>query len=100
LQPSYDNSNPSFIRNITIWLNTLQQVMKKKWEKLLYLGRAIAQAVSHWLPTAAARVRLRAAYGLCGGQSGTGQVFSEYFCFPCQSVHQFLRHHNRPGLAQ
>jgi hypothetical protein len=29
------------------------------------------------------------------------QVFSEYFCFPCQSsFHQFLHHHNHPGLAQ
>jgi hypothetical protein len=28
-----------------------------------------------------------------------GQVFSEYFGFPCQSFHQFL-HHNHPELAQ
>jgi hypothetical protein len=33
------------------------------------LGRAIAQAVSRWLPTAAARVRVRSACGVCGGQS-------------------------------
>jgi hypothetical protein len=30
-------------------------------------GRAVAQAVSRWLPTAAARVRGRAACGVCGG---------------------------------
>jgi hypothetical protein len=36
-------------------------------------GRAIAQAVSRWLPTAAARVRARVrASGICGGQSGAG----------------------------
>jgi hypothetical protein len=29
-----------------------------------------------------------------------GQVFSEYFGFPCQSFHQYLHHHNHPGLAQ
>jgi hypothetical protein len=30
-----------------------------------------------------------------------GQVFSEYFGFPCQSsFHQFLFHRNHPGLAQ
>jgi hypothetical protein len=30
-----------------------------------------------------------------------GQVFSECFGFPCQSsFHQFLHHHNHPGLAQ
>jgi hypothetical protein len=28
-----------------------------------------------------------------------GQVSSEYFGFPCQSFHQFLHHHNHPGLA-
>jgi hypothetical protein len=27
-------------------------------------------------------------------------LFSEYFGFPCQSFHQFLHHHNHPGLAQ
>jgi hypothetical protein len=30
-----------------------------------------------------------------------GQVFFEYFGFPYQSsFHQFLHHHNHPGLAQ
>jgi hypothetical protein len=29
-----------------------------------------------------------------------GQVFSEYFSFPCQSFHQFLHDHNHLGLAQ
>jgi hypothetical protein len=35
-------------------------------------GRAAAQVVSRWLPTATARVHVCAAYGVCGGQSGTG----------------------------
>jgi hypothetical protein len=30
-------------------------------------GRAVAQAVSRWLPTAAARVRDRSACGICSG---------------------------------
>jgi hypothetical protein len=64
------------------------------------LGRAVAQAVTRWLPTAAARIRVRAARGVCGGQKALGQVFSEYVGFPCQSFHQFLHHHNHPGLAQ
>jgi hypothetical protein len=45
-------------------------------------GRAIAQAVRYWLPTAAARVRVRAACGVCSGQSGTGAGFLRVLRFP------------------
>jgi hypothetical protein len=39
-------------------------------------NRAIAQAVSRWLPTAAARVRSRIwSSGICGGQNGAGAGF-------------------------
>jgi hypothetical protein len=41
---------------------------------------------------------------MCGfvlDEVALGQVFSEYSGFPCQSsFHQFLHHHNQPGLAQ
>jgi hypothetical protein len=47
-----------------------------------FLGRAVAQAVSHWLPTAAARVHVHAACGVCGGQSGTGAGFHLVLRFP------------------
>jgi hypothetical protein len=52
---------------------------EKRWEeentgKFTYMnheGRAIAHAVSRWLPTSAARVRSRVwSSGTCGGQSG------------------------------
>jgi hypothetical protein len=67
----------------------------------LNLGRAVAQAVSRWLPTAAARVHIRASmWGFVVDKEGLGQVFSEYFGLPCQSLHQFIRHHNHQGLAQ
>jgi hypothetical protein len=47
------------------------------------LGRAIAQAVSRRLPTAAARVRARVwSCGICGGQSGTGAGFLRVLRFP------------------
>jgi hypothetical protein len=47
------------------------------------LGRAITQAVSRRLPTAAARVRARVrSCGICGGQSGTGAGFLRVFRFP------------------
>jgi hypothetical protein len=34
-------------------------------------------------------------------KAALGQVFSEYFGFPCQSsFHQFFHYYNHPGLAQ
>jgi hypothetical protein len=46
-------------------------------------GRAIAQAVSRWLPTAAARVRDQdRSCGMCGGLSGTGAGFLRVLRFP------------------
>jgi hypothetical protein len=41
-----------------------------------------AQAVSRWLPNAAARVRVRAARGVYGGQSGTGAGILRALRFP------------------
>jgi hypothetical protein len=33
--------------------------------------------------------------GFCGQQSGTGEIFSEYFCFPCQyAFHRLLHNHH------
>jgi hypothetical protein len=67
----------------------------------LNIGRAIAQAVSRWLPTAAARVRTRSSkVGFVVAKLTLGQVFSEYLGFPCQpSFHQILHHHNHPGAG-
>jgi hypothetical protein len=46
-------------------------------------GSAIAQAVSRWFPTAAARVRPRSRHvGFVVEKVTLGQVFSEYFGFP------------------
>jgi hypothetical protein len=46
-------------------------------------GRAIAEAVSRWLPTAAARVQSRVwSSGICGGQSGIGAGFLRVLRFP------------------
>jgi hypothetical protein len=45
-------------------------------------GHAIAQAVSRCLPTAAARVHVRAACGVHGGRSGTGAGFVRVLRFP------------------
>jgi hypothetical protein len=48
--------------------------------------RAVAQAVSRWLPTAAARVRFRSACGFCGGQSSTRAGFLRVLRFPLQII--------------
>jgi hypothetical protein len=46
-------------------------------------GRAIAQAVSRWLPIAAARIRSRVwSSGKCGGQIGAGAGFLRVLRFP------------------
>jgi hypothetical protein len=46
-------------------------------------GRAIAQAVSRWLPIVAARVRARVwSSGICGEQSGAGAGFLWVLRFP------------------
>jgi hypothetical protein len=50
--------------------------------KMFKNGLAVAQAVSRWLPTAVARVRVQAACGVCGGQSGTGAGFLRVLRFP------------------
>jgi hypothetical protein len=41
-----------------------------------------SSAVRRWLPTAAARVRVQAACGVCGVQSGTGVGFLQVLLFP------------------
>jgi hypothetical protein len=46
------------------------------------LGRAVAQAVSRWLPIAVARFRVRAACVVCGVQNGTGAGFFRVLRFP------------------
>jgi hypothetical protein len=67
------------------------------------LGRAIAQAVSRWLPTAAARVRARVwSSGICGGQSGAGAGFLRVlrFTLPIFIPPKILHPHNHPGQVQ
>jgi hypothetical protein len=64
-----------------------------------YWGRAIAEAVSRWLPTAVARVRARHwQVKFVVDKVASGQVVSEYFGFPYQnrSFHQLLHPHNHP----
>jgi hypothetical protein len=68
-------------------LNPLQASYRLSWLGALTLnspeGRAIAQAVSSWLHTAAARVRAPVwSSGICGGKSGAGAGFLRVLRFP------------------
>jgi hypothetical protein len=60
------------------------------------LGRAIVEAVSRWLPTAATRVQTGSSHvRFMVDKVALGQIFSEYFGSPCQSsFHQFLHSHH------
>jgi hypothetical protein len=71
-------------------------------KKYVWPGCAIAQAVSRWLTTMAAQLCVRAEHvGFVVDKVALGKFFYEYFSFTCQSpFHQFLHHHNHPGLAQ
>jgi hypothetical protein len=62
--------------------------------------RAIAQAVSRRLPTAAVRVRAQVrSYGICDGQSGTGAGFPLPILIPSTDPHSSSTNrdwYNRP----
>jgi hypothetical protein len=66
-------------------------------------GRAVAQAVSRWLPTTASRFRVRAEHvGFVVDKAALGEVFFEYFGFPANHSTNFSiiiitrGWHNRP----
>jgi hypothetical protein len=71
-------------RNISICLSPVAKFVSNSPG-----GRAIAQAVSRRIPTAAARVQTRV--WSCGilwwTRVALGQVFSENFGFPCANLH-------------
>jgi hypothetical protein len=84
-------------------LNSIGQLLAYKQILNFIEGRATAQAVSRWLPTAAARVHARVwQVGFVVDKVASGQVFSEYFSFPCQnrSFHQLLHPHNHLRQVQ
>jgi hypothetical protein len=65
----------------------------------MHKGHAIAQAVSHWLPTAAAQVCIRAACGVCGGKSDTGACFLRVLRFPLPIIPPISPSSRSPGAG-
>jgi hypothetical protein len=71
-------------RNVILYAEKIRNhVPGTKYTVSEACGRAIAEAVSRWLPTAAARVQSRVwPSGICGGQSGSGAGFLRVLRFP------------------
>jgi hypothetical protein len=76
------SSYPSFLFSMP-WFSSSSLFLKihhlQPWP---WPCRAVTLAVSRWLPTAATRVRVRAACGVCGGQSCTGAGYLRVLRFP------------------
>jgi hypothetical protein len=67
---------------------------------MLISGRAIAEAVSRWLPTAAARVQSRVwSSAICGGKSGAGAVFLRVLRFPLPFIPPNSQSSQSPGAG-
>jgi hypothetical protein len=80
------------LRNATINMLSVTQAC---------IGRAIAQRLDASFPPRRPGFASGQHVGFVVDKAALGQVFSEYFGFPCKSsFHQFLHHHNHPGLAQ
>jgi hypothetical protein len=82
-------SNPGRpARSPSLYLFSVTPIMKhresvKRFVSRKFLNRPCrSSAVRRWLPTAAAGVRVRAACGVCDGQSGTGAGFLRVLRFP------------------
>jgi hypothetical protein len=63
-------------------------------------GRAVAQAVRRWLPTAAAQIRVWAARGVCGGQRGIGAGFLRVLRFPLPIIPPISPSSQSPGAGK
>jgi hypothetical protein len=99
---SYGHVADYFFKKLTRFILHVIEIIFTKFSFCLKIGRPIAEAVSRWLPTAAARVRSQVwSSGICGGQSGAGAGFLRVLWFPYQFLfHQILHPHNHPGQVQ
>jgi hypothetical protein len=77
----------------SIFINKLHGV-------ILHKGRAVAQRLDAGFPPRRPGFASGQHVGFVVDKAALGQVFSEYFRFPCQSFHRFLHYHNHPGLTQ
>jgi hypothetical protein len=69
-------------------------------QRFLMSGRAVAQRLDAGFPPRRPGFASGQHVRFMVDKAALGQVFSEYFGFPCQSFHRFLHYHNHPGLTQ
>jgi hypothetical protein len=81
--------------NLTVTTNT-----EGPQTKTFTRGRAVAQRLDAGFPPRQPGFAYGQHVGLAMDKAALGQVFAEYFGFPCQSFHRFLHYHNHPGLTQ
>jgi hypothetical protein len=63
-------------------------------------SRAVAQRLDAGFPLRRPGFAYGQHVGFVVDKAALGQVFSEYFGFPCQSFYRFHHYHNHPGLTQ
>jgi hypothetical protein len=63
-------------------------------------GRAVAQRLDAGFPSLRPGLAYGQHVGFVVDKAALGQVFSEYFSFPCQTFHRFLHYHNHPGHSR
>jgi hypothetical protein len=83
------NRDDQQIQSSNLEPTIISHATQSKWKYVRKYGDlggcAIAEVVSRWLPTAAARVRARVwKMGFVVDKVALGKVFSEFFGFPCQ----------------
>jgi hypothetical protein len=91
---SFSFENFWFSSSYSVYIRDNSLLNMWSWSKI-YPGRAVAQAVSHRLPTAAALVPVQVrSCDICGGQSGTGAGFLRVLRFPLPIlIHRLLLIH-------
>jgi hypothetical protein len=75
-------------------------VICKVWRIAIALGRAVAQRLDTGFPPRRSGFAYGQHVGFVVDKAALGQVFYEYFGFPCQSFYRFLHYHNHPRLTQ
>jgi hypothetical protein len=97
----YSTPPPHRITNLTYNWSSLHRPPTDNTENtsnVMPNGRAIDEAVSRWLPTAAARVQSRVwSSGICGGQSGVGAGFLRVLRFPLPFIPPISPSSQSPG---